>query len=153
MILNFVTRVNYNIAMDYFFLFAGVIIIISALMIFSRYRFLMSAKKQSDSNLRKQRDENGKIDFVRCPLCNTPLAKNEEMFSRIYRPMTTPDQRMTIHGCPHCYPNPEPGVKRTCPVCGRTVPIDGELIARLFNRSDGKKHVLITGCSEENKKR
>lgn len=138
---------------DYFFLFAGAIIIIAALMIFSKYRFLMSVKKQSDSNLRKQRDENGKIDFVRCPLCNTPLAKNEEMFSRIYRPMTTPDQRMTIHGCPHCYPNPEPGVKRKCPVCGRTVPVDGELIARLFNRSDGKKHVLITGCSEENKKR
>lgn len=139
--------------MDYFFLFAGAVIIIAALMLFSRYRFLMAAKKQADSNLRKQRTEDGKIDFVRCPLCGTPLAKNEEMFSRIYRPMTTPDQRMTIHGCPHCYPSPEPGVKRTCPVCGRNVPLDGELIARLFNRTDGKKHVLITGCTEESKKR
>lgn len=148
----FLIQVNYNIIMSGFFIFCGAIIIIAALKIFSRFRFLMNLKKNADSNFKKRQAENGKADFVRCPLCSTPLAKDEKMISRVYRPMTTPDQRMTINGCPHCYPSTEPGVKRICPVCGKNVPLDGELIARLFNRIGGKKHVLITGCSEENKK-
>lgn len=123
------------------------IAIIFFLMLFYKISKSNSGKERMKSNLRTQKDENGKTDFVRCPLCSTPLAKNEDMFSRIYRPMTTADQRMTVHGCPHCYPRPEPGVKRSCPVCGKEVPLDGELIARLFNRTEGKKHVMITGCS------
>ena len=132
--------------MDYFFMFVGAVILILALLIFMKFK-KMQKKSTAKNDLRTQKDENGKIDFVRCPLCSTPLAKNEDMFSRIYRPMNTPDQRMTVHGCPHCYPKMEPGVKRICPVCGKEVPLDGELIARLFNRTEGKKHVMITGCS------
>mgnify|MGYP002855352210 CR=1 FL=1 len=134
--------------MDLFFLFIGSIILVLALMLFLKFKYSLQKTVTKDKNLRTQKDENGKIDFVRCPLCSTPLAKNEDMFSRIYRPMTTHDQRMTVHGCPHCYPRPEPGVKRNCPVCGKEVPLNGELIARLFNRTEGKKHVMITGCSE-----
>ena len=133
--------------MDLFFIFFCSIAIIFFLMLFYKISKSNSGKERMESNLRTQKDENGKTDFVRCPLCSTPLAKNEDMFSRIYRPMTTADQRMTVHGCPHCYPRPEPGVKRSCPVCGKEVPLDGELIARLFNRTEGKKHVMITGCS------
>lgn len=133
--------------MDYFFLFMGSIILILALMIFMKFKKMQARTPQKDNNLRTQKNESGGIEFVRCPLCSTPLAKNEDMFSRIYRPMNTPDQRMTVHGCPHCYPRPEPGVRRTCPVCGKEVPLEGELIARLFNRTEGKKHVMITGCS------
>jgi len=36
---------------------------------------------------------------------------------------------------------------RRCPVCGREVLPEGYLIARLFNRSDTKKHVMIMGCT------
>ena len=133
--------------MDLFLIFFCSIAIIFFLMLFYKISKSNSDKERMESNLRTQKDENGKTDFVRCPLCSTPLAKNEDMFSRIYRPMTTADQRMTVHGCPHCYPRPEPGVKRSCPVCGKEVPLDGELIARLFNRTEGKKHVMITGCS------
>ncbi len=133
--------------MDYFFLFIGSVILILALMIFMKFKKMQARTPQKDNNLRTQKNESGGIEFVRCPLCSTPLAKNEDMFSRIYRPMNTPDQRMTVHGCPHCYPRPEPGVRRTCPVCGKEVPLEGELIARLFNRTEGKKHVMITGCS------
>ena len=133
--------------MDYFFLFIGSVILILALMIFMKFKKMQARTPQKGNNLRTQKNESGGIEFVRCPLCSTPLAKNEDMFSRIYRPMNTPDQRMTVHGCPHCYPRPEPGVRRTCPVCGKEVPLEGELIARLFNRTEGKKHVMITGCS------
>lgn len=133
--------------MDYFFLFVGSVILILALMIFMKFKKMQARTAPKDNGLRTQKNENGGVEFVRCPLCSTPLAKNEDMFSRIYRPMNTPDQRMTVHGCPHCYPRPEPGVKRLCPVCGKEVPLEGELIARLFNRTEGKKHVMITGCS------
>ena len=133
--------------MDYFFLFIGSVILILALMIFMKFKKMQARTPQKGNNLRTQKNESGGIEFVRCPLCSTPLAKNADMFSRIYRPMNTPDQRMTVHGCPHCYPRPEPGVRRTCPVCGKEVPLEGELIARLFNRTEGKKHVMITGCS------
>lgn len=137
--------------MEYFFLFVGSAIIILALSLFIKYRLAMETKSV-DSSFRTQKNEAGGIEFVRCPMCNTPLAKNEDMFSRIYRPMNTPDQRMTVHGCPHCYPRPEPSVKRICPVCGKQVPLDGCLNARLFNRTEGKKHVMITGCTECYKK-
>lgn len=133
--------------MDIFFLFIASVVIIFMLMLYLKFKRTETKYNRNESNLRTQKDENGKTDFVRCPLCSTPLAKNEDMFSRIYHPMNTPDQRMTVHGCPHCYPRPEPGIKRTCPVCGKEVPLDGELIARLFNRTEGKKHVLVTGCS------
>lgn len=134
--------------MDYFFLFAGVLILIFGLLLYLKISHFNKTQQEVDDSFRKQKGENGKIEFVRCPLCNTPLAKNEDMFSRVYRPMNTPDQRMTVHGCPHCYPKLEPGVKRICPVCHGSVPMNGELIARLFNRTEGKKHVMITGCTQ-----
>lgn len=137
-----------NQFMEYLVLFAGLCILILALMLFMKFKKSSQPESSKSNALRTQKTESGTVDFVRCPLCSTPLAKNEDMFSRIYRPMNTPDQRMTVHGCPHCYPVLSPGVKRICPVCGKNVPLEGELVARLFNRSEGKKHVMITGCSE-----
>jgi len=90
----------------------------------------------------------GNKGLVNCPLCGSALQSGQNLFSKIYRPMNVPDQRCTISGCPHCYPVCEPGVKRICPVCGKTVPASGYLIARLFNKTEGKKHVLVTGCTE-----
>jgi hypothetical protein len=100
-----------------------------------------------------QRDESGHQIFVRCPVCNSPLEKKDNLVSKIFHPMTTPDQRMHVLGCPHCYPVPEPGIRRSCPVCHKALPVTGYLIARLFNRSEGKKHVMITGCTECTKHR
>ena len=86
--------------------------------------------------------------LVNCPLCNSVLLPGEDLFSRVYRPMNVHDQLCTIRGCPHCYPNPEPGVKRECPVCHKEVSLDdGHLVARLFNKIDGKKHVIVSGCN------
>lgn len=104
-------------------------------------------KKNAGKNLKKQKTANGGLGFVRCPLCNTPLAVGEDLFSRIFRPMTVSDQRMYVLGCPHCYPDKKNGVQRICPVCRKNVPVESYLIARLFNKtSDHKKHVIITGC-------
>ncbi len=100
--------------------------------------------------LEKKRMEaarNGLI--ITCPVCNTILLPGEDLVSRVYRPMNVHDQLCTINGCPHCYPVPEIGKKRICPVCHKEVPVkDGHLIARLFNKTTGKKHVVVTGCTE-----
>ncbi len=97
----------------------------------------------------KRNDAAKKGLLVSCPLCNTMLLPGEDLVSRVYRPMNVPDQLCTINGCPHCYPSPEPGLKRICPVCHKTVPLkNGHLVARLFNKNDGKKHVIVTGCTE-----
>jgi uncharacterized protein with PIN domain len=140
--------VRYNICiMVYFAAAVALSVLIWLLSVLYRLNLSRSLKNDAESRLKTQKNESGKVEFVRCPMCNTPLAKGEELTSRIFRPMDTPDQRMNVMGCPHCYPHPERGAERRCPVCGREVLPEGYLIARLFNRSDTKKHVMIMGCT------
>ncbi|MCK9170228.1 MAG: hypothetical protein M0P01_07410 [Treponema sp.] len=123
--------------LDYIFMAVAVVIIIAALHYFVK-----------NNRNRKSSAAASHHAFVNCPLCGSPLLPGEELFSKVFRPMTVNDQRCIIYGCPHCYPRCEPGIHRICPACHKTVPLDGHLVARLFNRTkDGKKHVVITGCS------
>lgn len=103
-------------------------------------------QKQNNTGNNNGQNEGG-VKMVNCPMCNTPLQKGQNLISKVFRPMNVPDQRCNISGCPHCYPQPEPGVKRQCPCCGKEVPVTGYLVARLFNYKDNKKHVRVTGCS------
>ena len=84
---------------------------------------------------------------VKCPICQSSLYVGENLISKVFRPMNVPDQLMIVMGCPHCYPVCESGVKRTCPVCHKTIEQDQSLTARLFNKQLGKKHVHVVGCS------
>ncbi len=124
--------------MEYILGIIGLVIIIIALSYFASFG---KRKKAAPTPVKKG------PALVNCPMCGSPLPKGENIFSKVYRPMNVPDQRCTISGCPHCYPRCEPGVKRKCPVCGKAVEQDGYLVARLFNRTTGKKHVMIVGCS------
>ncbi len=107
-------------------------------------------KEKNVEKAKKAREEAAKKGLViNCPLCRSALLPGEDLISRVYRPMNVPDQLCTVNGCPHCYPVPEPGLKRECPVCGKNVPVkEGHLVARLFNYDSGKKHVIVTGCTE-----
>lgn len=87
------------------------------------------------------------MQSVKCPLCQSNLFVGENLISKVFRPMNVPDQLMIVMGCPHCYPVCEPGLKRTCPVCHKTVGQEQSLTARLFNKQIGKKHVHVVGCS------
>lgn len=122
--------------MEYVLLIIGILLILWALM-----RFAFFHKKTQKKAVPK------KPALVNCPLCGSPLVKGENIISKVYRPMTVPDQRCTVSGCPHCYPVCEIGVKRICPVCGKFVPQNGYLVSRLFNKTEGKKHVMIVGCN------
>lgn len=130
--------------MVYFFMFVGVLLILTVLSVVVK---LSMDSKKPKNEFRTQKGEDGKVEFIKCPVCNTPLTKTENLHSRVFRPMNTPDQRMMVQGCPHCYPEIQPGVRRVCPVCRASLSKDDELVARLFNRSDKKKHVMIVGCS------
>ncbi len=101
----------------------------------------------SKRNKQRPAAQSQKPVLVNCPMCGSGLQKGQNMYSKVFRPMNVPDQRCVISGCPHCYPVCEIGVKRVCPVCGKSVPPNGHLVARLFNKTQGKKHVMIVGCS------
>lgn len=131
-------------------IFTGALVLLVILLnIFINWKATGQAKKKQKQILRTRENAAKKGLLISCPLCNSLLLPGEDLVSRVYRPMNVSDQLCTINGCPHCYPRMEPGVKRECPVCHRNVPLgEGHLVARLFNKTDGKKHVIVTGCSE-----
>lgn len=136
--------------MYYFLAAIALIVLIILLNFYIKYKNrLENEKKQNLKAKNRQVAAKAKGFVVNCPLCNSVLLPGEDLFTKVYRPMTVHDQLCTIDGCPHCFPIPEPGVKRECPVCHKEVPVKtGHLIARLFNKTQGKKHVIVTGCTE-----
>ncbi|MEE3313468.1 MAG: hypothetical protein VZR56_04840 [Treponema sp.] len=123
------------------------VFIIWLLMKYIIWKTKQEAALKKSRLIKKTADAKGLL--ITCPLCGSYLQKGEDLFSRVYRPMNVPHQLCTISGCPHCYPALEPGLKRECPVCHKQVPMEeGHLVARLFNYADGKKHVVVTGCTE-----
>ena len=75
-----------------FFTFFALFSVVTILFFLLRGLYLKNLsiqnKKNAVKNLKKQKTANGGLGFVRCPLCNTPLASGEDLFSRIFRPMT-----------------------------------------------------------------
>lgn len=134
---------------EYIVLFALVIFIFILLNWFIKWKAYGQKENMQKKAQEARKKAAAKGFVVNCPMCNTVLLPGENLISRVYRPMNVPDQLCTISGCPHCYPVPEAGIKRQCPVCGKNVPLgEGHLTARLFNYADGKKHVVVTGCTE-----
>ncbi len=130
--------------MDYLAMGAAAALIIALLAVYTDFRGRkISGAKTCSKNRTAAAGNHG---FSKCPLCGHPLAKGENIVSKVYRPMNVPDQFCTISGCPYCWPICVNGLSRKCPVCGKSVPQDGSLTARLFNRTDGSRHVHITGC-------
>ena len=96
-----------------------------------------------------------------CPLCGTMLRRGETVHSVVFSggakvanaatmtdaTATRPADYLThIFGCPYCHPA-NLNYPRKCPVCGKTVPDDGYVIARMFDKP-GKKHVHVLGCTQ-----
>lgn len=140
---------NQNMAniVSYVGLFVAVVLIIWGLSRFFAWKARIAREKAAEEKRRAEAESKGFI--VHCPLCQSTLKKGENIISRVYRPMNTPEQYCIVNGCPHCYPVLEAGLSRVCPVCGKSVPLDGYLVSHLFCKPNGKRHVHITGCSEE----
>ena len=141
-------RIYNGSMLTYFIAAATFALIIFLLNLYIKFKSLEN--KNSEIKARRIRSENAQKKglLVSCPICGSSLLPGEDLVSRVYRPMNVPDQLCTINGCPHCYPRVEPGLKRICPVCQKEIPLsDGHLVARLFNKTEGKKHVIVTGCN------
>lgn len=81
-----------------------------------------------------------------CPVCGLVLDNGKQIKSAVFP--GEGERLMHIFGCPRCYPYAERDIERKCPVCKKTVSPEGYLIARLFERPHGKRHVHILGCVE-----
>jgi len=107
-----------------------------------------------------------------CPLCGSLLRRGETVRTVVYSgdgsrkvedqevgadsvernsPNRIQDALVHMLGCKYCYPANEEH-PRTCPVCQRTVPDDGYVVARMFERQ-GRKHVHVTGCTQCRRRR
>lgn len=132
------------------------------LFIFGKYVELANNYHKDRKNGSKTKDEapKQKKDAVPsktyCPLCDSTLTPGVNLFSKVYRPLSSQiddDQHCTIQGCPYCYSKDgQKKKRRTCPVCGRPVPMTGSLVARMTMQKSGRHHVHIIGCTECHKK-
>ena len=107
-------------------------------------------KKKREEKTTFKRPENA---VNKCPVCDSGLVDKERIISRVYHTEKSTDQLCNIMGCPHCFPYTEVGVRRKCPVCTKTIPAEGYLIARIFYHQNRKNHVHIIGCTECNKRK
>lgn len=127
-----------------------ILITISIIIIFLCFKAGIFGSGKKKNSVKK--GNNQQKPKSNCPICNSPLYDRENVISRVYKGSDEKDQACTILGCPHCYPKPEPGIKRVCPVCHQIIPLNGHLDAHLFLRETGKRHVHITGCTECHKR-
>lgn len=123
------------------------VIIIVALMYFRKIYF---SKKSGPVRGKKKKSGGG---FVNCPVCGTMMLPGENLVSKVFVTSgQVNDQICYIYGCPHCYPRVEPGVKRLCPVCHKSVEQNQYLLARRFNKTkSGTPHVIVNGCGNCNR--
>jgi len=114
----------------------GVLLLAFAFSIFSR-----PARKSTTEPAKRGQHGSSGI----CPICQTRLFGGEQIKTALFP--GEKDRLCHIFGCPHCHPYKEEGVSRHCPVCKKHLPEEDYLIARLFDRSGGKHHVHIVGCT------
>ena len=100
--------------------FVFILLLVLAILLFLLLGAYLSRKSFQKDEKAKKKSKRGRtqVGAVCCPLCKSPLLKGEDLFSRVYRPMTVSDQRCTINGCPHCYPVSEAGLrwKKRCKI-------------------------------------
>lgn len=80
-----------------------------------------------------------------CPVCSARLLNGERVKSSAFPSLGGTDRIMHIFGCPYCTTLNFPR-ERSCPVCGKRLPLNAHLIARLFEKP-GRSHVHVLGCS------
>lgn len=127
-----------------------IILLVSLVLLFFFIQKLMY--RGAEKNVQKKIEKRKREAVNKCPVCGTSLLPTELIISRVYHTDNKTEQKCTIVGCPYCYPYLSDGIVRRCPVCNKTIPLDGYLIAHLFTRTNKKNHVHVVGCTECHKK-
>lgn len=143
---------------NFFLLVLIAVFVLLTIFAYSRYTQMqdedriVTPKKKSVSSPDKKEQSATKY----CLLCGALLLPGQNIVSRIYGPLsenTGQEQSCHVYGCPNCYkPQNKSPRKRKCPVCGKTIPAQGYLIAKIAMQSSGRRHVRVTGCTECHKK-
>lgn len=102
-----------------------------------------------------------------CPLCASMLRKGQTVKSKVIEIM--PSNSMStqgrfsenrlgiketmahVFGCPFCWPS-NPNHPRVCPFCKATLGADDYVIARYFEKNQGRNHLHVLGCTRCRKK-
>lgn len=162
--------------MELFLGAAAVVLIVIALLYFRKFYFFSKDGRNgngsgkgflSSGKNRKGGKKTGSASsdsgFVsaaaKCPLCQSPLFPGENLVSKVFtgsgsqEKFGDSDGRICyVYGCPSCYPEAKPGIRRSCPVCKKDVRPDGFLVSRMFTKTkSGKPHVIINGCGNCNR--
>lgn len=134
-----------------FYLTVFLLLTICLVLFFFAFQYFFSPNAPKYSKKTTTQNNSSK-KTSKCVICGSILQNGETLTSKIYPSSNGTDQRCIINGCPHCQPFCKPGVFRHCPVCGKIIPPEGYLIARMFIKKEGKNHVHVVGCSECHKK-
>ena len=134
-----------------FYVLICILISIAIALFYFAFSYILR-KSEKAKIARKKKSLSHNPNSKKCIVCNSVLHPNEKLISKVYPTSNGTDQRCIINGCPHCQPYCLDGAKRKCPVCGKSIPIDGYLIARMFFKPHGKNHVHVVGCTECHKK-
>jgi predicted amidophosphoribosyltransferase len=115
-----------------------IIVVIMAvfLFIFRNFFFGTVEKKEKVQEPLKKKEP--------CILCGAILTTGETLKSEEYK--GEHESMVYVRGCPYCT-----GVKddreRICPVCKKPVSRDEYLIARMWTKKNGRKHLHVSGCT------
>ena len=99
-----------------------------------------------------------------CPLCATMLRKGQTVKSKVIEIATSSSgdkfaaNRMGVKetiahvfGCPYCWPYSSEH-RRVCPFCKAELGQDDYVIARYFEKAQGRNHLHVLGCTRCRKK-
>jgi len=161
-----VLPIECNAELEYYSDMEGVVLILMAVVVIALILTLVRLGKGdyrllADRMAKKTRDN---FEVLKpCPLCGTMLRRGETVHSVVFsgpahtsiasgtaapKPASRQidDYLAHLFGCPYCHPANDEH-PRTCPACSRTIPADGYVIARMFEKP-GRKHVHVLGCTE-----
>ena len=132
--------------MEYILIGIVLVFIIILLLLIKKFFF-----KKGES-FQKVASSSSKTVFAKCPVCSSFLTPGKNIRSKVFRTTSENDQLCYVYGCSDCYPKCPQNLSRSCPVCHKSIPQDGYLISRLFNKTkSGMPHVIINGCINCNK--
>lgn len=90
-----------------------------------------------------------------CPLCGSGLEKGQRLKTKVIEivsstsrgaPKGVKENRAEIYGCPYCWPFSKEH-PRTCPSCRQQLGETDIVFARYFERTEGKNHLHVLGCT------
>ena len=133
---------------EYFYTF--LLVVLGIALLWFGYTILMRQLTGIKKVLKKPQKKSGKKaspgDPQVCPVCSTKLVSGDLVRTIAFPSITGgKDRLMHIRGCVFCI---EGKIKRSCPVCRKSLYVEDILVARMFDRSFRRSHVHVLGCSQ-----